>query len=313
MIQYILKKILTLFLTLFFVVTLTFILMHLIPGDPFSQEQAVPKEIRAALFSHYGLDQPLHIQYIKYIKGLLTGNLGPSFKYEGRTVNDIIRDSFPISALLGSIALVLAIFWGILWGSLAAFSKGKWMDHLAMLIAVIGMSIPAAILGASLQYIFAIKWSLLPIARAGTLKHLILPAISLASFPSAFIARLVRRNIIETLQKDFILTAKAKGLSNFQIWKNHVLKNSLLPVISYVGTLFAKIVTGSFIIEKIFGIPGLGSWLINSVINRDYTIIIGLAIFYNIILLLTMFIVDILYVLIDPRIKNPLDTDVVHV
>ncbi len=305
---YIFKKFLLLLSTLFFVITVTFILMKAIPGDPFSQEQALPNEIRKSLFAHYGLDQPLHIQYLKYLKGVVTWNLGPSFKYEGRTVNDILRDGFPISATLGAIALITAFVWGVLWGSIAAFYKGKWQDSCAMTIAVLGMSIPAAILAAFLQYLFAIKWGLFPIARIGTLKHLVLPAISLSAFPSAFIARLTRTSIIETLQKEFIVTARAKGLSNFEIWKNHILKNSLLPVIAYTGTLFAKIVTGSFIIEKIFGIPGLGCWFVNSVINRDYTIILGLTIFYNIILLLAIFFVDILYLFLDPRIKNPRHT-----
>ena len=302
---YIFKKFLLLFSTLFFVITVTFILMKIIPGDPFSQEDALPHEIRKSLFAHYGLDKPLHVQYIKYLKGIVTWNLGPSFKYEGRTVNDILRDSFPISALLGTIALITALVWGILWGSIAAFYRGKWQDTLSMTIAVLGMSLPAAILAAFLQYLFAIKWGFFPIARIGTIKHLILPAISLSAFPSAFIALLTRSSMVETLQKDFIITARAKGLSNFEIWKNHVLKNSLLPIVAYTGTLFAKIVTGSFIIEKIFGIPGLGCWFVNSVINRDYTIILGLTIFYNIILLLAIFVVDVLYLFLDPRIKRP--------
>lgn len=278
--------------------------MKLIPGDPFAQEQAVPKEIMESLYRYYGLDQPLYVQYGKYLKGIATWNLSPSFKYEARTVNDIIKDGFPISALLGLFAICLALFWGILWGSIAALYRGKWQDHIAMTIAVLGMSVPGFIMATILQYVFAIKLSLLPIARASSLKHFILPAISLSSFPSAFIARLTRSSMVEVLEKDFILTARAKGLSNYQIWSKHVLKNSMLPVLSYMGTLFSSVITGSFVVEKIFGIPGLGSWLVSSIMNRDYPIIMGLTVFYSIIVMLTICVVDILYLLVDPRIKE---------
>lgn len=302
--KYIVKKLLFFALTLFTVVTLTFFLMKSIPGDPFTQEQTIPEEIMKSLYEHYGLDKPLHIQYFKYIKGFLTLDLGPSFKYEGRTTNQIIREGFPISATLGCIALMLAIFWGVLWGSIAAFYKEKFLDHFAMILAVAGMSVPSFITATLLQYIFSIKLGVLPIARWGTFAHMILPAIALASFPSAFIARMTRASMVEVLQKEYILTAKAKGLSKFQIWKKHVLKNSLLPVISYLGTLFASITTGSFIVEKIFGIPGLGGWMVSSITNRDYTIIMGLTIFYSFILLISITITDIIYFFLDPRIKD---------
>jgi oligopeptide transport system permease protein len=302
--KYILKKLLYFAITLFTVVTLTFFLMKSIPGDPFTQEQAIPEEIMQNLYEHYGLDKPLHIQYLKYIKGFLTLDLGPSFKYEGRTTNQIIKEGFPISATLGLIAFGLAIFWGILWGSIAAFYKGRYLDHFGMLLAVAGMSVPSFITATLLQYIFSIKLGVLPIARWGTFSHMILPAIALASFPSAFIARMTRASMVEVLQKEYILTAKAKGLSKFQIWKKHVLKNSLLPVISYLGTLFASITTGSFIVEKIFGIPGLGGWMVSSITNRDYTIIMGLTIFYSFILLISITITDIIYFFLDPRIKD---------
>jgi len=286
------------------VVTLTFILMKSIPGDPFMEEQAIPEEIKQSLFAHYGLDQPFHIQYLQYLKGVVTWDLGPSFKYEGRTVNDIINDGFFVSASLGALALIIALFWGVLWGSIAAFFRGKWQDHTSMTIAVLGMSMPSFLMATILQYGFAIKLGILPIARWGSFEHMILPAIALSAFPSAFIARLTRASMVEVLEKDYILTARSKGLSNFKIWKNHILKNSLLPVVSYMGTLVTNVLTGSFVVEKIFGIPGLGSWFVNSITNRDYTIILGLAIFYSLILMAVIFIVDVLYFFIDPRIKN---------
>jgi len=268
------------------------------------EEQAIPEEIKQSLFAHYGLDQPFHIQYLQYLKGVVTWDLGPSFKYEGRTVNDIINDGFFVSASLGALALIIALFWGVLWGSIAAFFRGKWQDHTSMTIAVLGMSMPSFLMATILQYGFAIKLGILPIARWGSFEHMILPAIALSAFPSAFIARLTRASMVEVLEKDYILTARSKGLSNFKIWKNHILKNSLLPVVSYMGTLVTNVLTGSFVVEKIFGIPGLGSWFVNSITNRDYTIILGLAIFYSLILMAVIFIVDVLYFFIDPRIKN---------
>ena len=305
-IKYFLKKLLISLVTLFFVVTLTFVLMKSIPGDPFMQEQAIPAEIIKSLYSHYGLDQPIYIQYAKYIKGILTWDLGPSFKYEGRTINDIIRDGFPISFSLGCFALFLALFWGILWGSIAAFYRGRTQDRFATVIAVLGMSVPSFIMATFLQYLFGMKLGLLPIARWGGFSHMILPAIAISSFPSAFIARLTKTSMIEVLDKEYIITARSKGLSLFEIWRDHVFKNSLLPVISYLGSLTANILTGSFVVEKIFGIPGLGAWFVNSITNRDYTIILGLTIFYSSLLILTIFISDLLFFLLDPRIKNNL-------
>ena len=293
--KYIFKKLVFFAITLFTVVTLTFFLMKSIPGDPFTQEQTIPQEIMTNLYEHYGLDKPLHVQYLKYVKGFLTLDFGPSFKYEGRTTNQIISEGFPVSVTLGLVAFVLALCWGIFWGSVAAFY---------MIIAVGGMSVPSFITATLLQYVFSIKLGLLPIARWGTIAHMILPAIALASFPSAFIARMTRASMVEVLQKEYILTAMAKGLSKYQIWKGHVLKNSLLPVISYLGPLFASITTGSFIIEKIFGIPGLGGWMVSSITNRDYTIIMGLTIFYSFILLTSITITDIIYFALDPRIKD---------
>lgn len=301
---YLLKKLAISLTTLFFVVTLTFVLMKSIPGDPFLQEQAIPEEIMKSLHAHYGLDQPIYIQYGKYIKGILTWDLGPSFKYEGRTINDIIQDGFPISFSLGLFALTLALIWGIFWGSVAAFYRGKWQDRFGTVIAVLGMSVPSFIMATFLQYIFGIKLGILPIARWGGLSHMILPAIAIASFPSAFIARLIKTSMVEVLEKDYIITARSKGLTTFEIWRGHVFKNSILPLTAYLGSLTANIFTGSFVVEKIFGIPGIGSWFVNSITNRDYTIIMGLTIFYSSILMFTIFVSDLLSVLLDPRIKN---------
>jgi oligopeptide transport system permease protein len=277
--------------------------MKIIPGNPFTEERAVPKEILESLHKHYGLDKPLHTQYINYLESLLRWDFGPSFKYKGRSVNAIINEGFSVSAVLGLEALFLALSIGIFLGTIAALYQKKWQDYAALLFTVVGISIPSFILATLLQYTFALKLGILPIARWGTFAHSILPAISLAALPTAFITRLVRANMLEVLQQDYIKTAKAKGLPMRRIIFHHALRNAILPVISYLGQLIANILVGSFVIEKIFGIPGLGQWFVISITNRDYTAIMGTTIFYSIILLSCMFIVDILYGYIDPRIK----------
>lgn len=299
---YLLKKSAILLFTLFCIVTLTFILMKAIPGDPFSEEQPMPKEILESLKHHYGLDQPLYIQYGMYLKSIATWNLGPSYKYKSRTVNDIIKDGFPISAILGLEALFLSISVGIFLGTVAAVRQNKWQDHAAMLIAVAGTSIPSFIFATLLQYALALKLGLFPIALWGTFSHTVLPAIALAALPTAFIARLTRANMLEVLHQDYIKAAKAKGLSEQKVLTRHAMRNALLPVIAYLGQLTANIIPGSFIIERIFGIPGLGQWFVNSVTNRDYTVIMGTTVFYSIILLVMTFLIDILYGLVNPRI-----------
>lgn len=304
--KYLLHKLFFFCSTLFLVITFTFFLMKALPGDPFTQEQTIPEEIMKSLYAHYGLDEPLHIQYIKYLKGVVTWNLGPSFKHEGRTINDVIADGFPVSALLGTFALIVALVWGIACGSIAALYRGKWQDFLAMTFSILGMSVPSFIFATLLQYFFAIKFPFFPIARWGTLAHMVLPGLALAAFPSAFIAKLTRSSMIEVQSKEFILTAQAKGLSPFKIWRSHILKNSLLPIVSYTGSLFANIMTGSFVIEKIFGIPGLGYWFVSSIGNRDYTMILGLTIFYSTLFMLAIFCTDLLLFLLDPRIKSSL-------
>jgi len=297
------KKLSYLLIALFFVCTLTFFLMKAIPGDPFLQEQAVPEEILKSLRAHYGLDQPILTQYFKYMKGILTWNLGPSFKYEMQTVNQIIKEGFPISFVIGAEALTFALLGGISLGTISSFFHKKSQDHLLMLLAVVGISVPSYILATVLQYIVAMKLNLLPVARWGTFAHTILPSLALGALPMAYIARLTRANMVEVIGQDYILTAKAKGLSPFKIAMHHLLKNSLLPVITYLGPLSSSILTGSFVIEKIFGIPGLGGWFVSSIINRDYTVIMGVTVFYSTILMLSIFCVDLLYYLLDPRLR----------
>lgn len=301
--RYLLKRLISNILALWVIITITFFLMKAIPGDPFTQEKALPKEILQALYNHYKLNDPWYMQYVHYLKSVATWNLGPSFKYQARTVNEIIKSGFPVSAILGLEAMALAITFGISLGTIAALKQNRWQDYTAMIIAVIGISIPSFILAATLQYLLSIRLDLFPVARWGTFHQSILPALSLAALPTAFIARLTRANMVEVLSMDYIKTARAKGQNDFVVILKHALRNALLPVITYIGMLTANILTGSFVIEKIFGIPGLGQWFINSVTNRDYTVIMGITVFYSIILLGAIFLVDLAYAWVDPRIK----------
>lgn len=303
MIRFIFKKILILLFSLFIVATLTFALMHIIPGDPFTQEKAVPEEILKAMYHHYGLDQPWYVQYGRYLKGLVTFDLGPSFKYQGRTVTEIIREGFPVSLILGVQALCIAVFCGLSLGCIASLKHFKWQDHFTMIFAVIGISVPSFILATFLQYLLGMKLDLLPVARWGSFEHSILPALSLSALPMAFIARLTRANMVEIMQQDYIQTARSKGLNSFQIVYRHALRNTLLPIITYLGPLTTSVLTGSFAVEKIFGIPGLGQWFVMSITNRDYTVIMGTTVFYSVILMTCIFIVDIVYCFVDPRIE----------
>lgn len=300
---YLLKKLAFMLASLFVIVSITFFLMKAIPGNPFSNERGMPQEIFEALQDHYGLRDPWYEQYGRYLKSVVTWDLGPSFKYKGRSVNAIIKEGFPISATLGLAALLLAVSVGITLGTIAALHQNRWQDYTAMISAVMGISVPSFILATLLQYIFALKLGWFPVARWGGWQHIVLPAIALAALPTAFIARLTRSSMLEVLQLDYIKTAKAKGLSTTRVITKHALANAILPVISYLGQLTVNILVGSFIIEKIFGIPGLGQWFVTSVSNRDYTVIMGTTVFYSIILLTAMFLVDVLYVWIDPRIK----------
>jgi oligopeptide transport system permease protein len=302
--KFIIHKLLYLFLSLFLIVTLTFFLMKAIPGDPFTQEQALPKEIHQALRKHYGLEDPWYKQYAHYLHSVITWDLGPSFKYKGRSVNDIINTGFPVSAILGLEALFLALTLGIIIGSVSAVRHRKWEDEASMIMTGIGLSIPSFILATLLQYLFAYKLGIFPIARWGSFMQSVLPAISLAALPAAFIARLVRSNLLEVLQQDYIKTAKAKGLNASAVIIKHGLRNALMPVLSYMGQLSTNVLVGSFVIEKIFSIPGLGYSFVSSVSNRDYTVIMGTTVFYSIILLSAMFIVEIAYGILDPRLKS---------
>ena len=290
-------------LVLWVIVTVTFLLMHAIPGGPFTAEKALPEAVLKNIEARYHLNDPLPKQYWDYLVNLLQGDLGPSFKYESRTVNEIIAESFPVSAELGAVAVALSVVVGIPAGMLGALYQNRWPDHLVMLFATVGISVPSFILATLLIYIFALWLELLPAAMWAGPEFTILPSLALAGLPIAFVARLTRSSMLEVLSQDYIRTARAKGLAPFNIMWRHALKNAMLPVVTYLGPMIAAIFTGSFVIESIFAIPGLGRHFVTSIYNRDYTVILGITVFYSALLVIMNFLVDLAYVWLDPRIK----------
>ncbi|UOQ50468.1 ABC transporter permease [Gracilibacillus caseinilyticus] len=303
MITYIVKRLGYIILSLYFIITITFFLMHAAPGGPFASERALTPAIEEQMNEAYGLNDPILVQYFDYLVNAFTFDFGPSFKYVGQEVNDIIIRGLPYSLVLGLESMFIALAVGVLLGVIAAVKHNKFGDYTAMVIAVLGISVPSFIMAAGLQYIFSIQMQVLPIARFTSFAHTILPAIALASTPLAFIARLMRSSMLDVLSMDYIKTAKAKGIGQRVVTYRHGLRNAILPVISYIGPLIASILTGSFVIEKIFGIPGLGNEFVVSVTNRDYTVIMGTTVFYSVLLLVSILIVDLIYGFVDPRIK----------
>ncbi|TFB18891.1 ABC transporter permease [Filobacillus milosensis] len=301
--RYLIQRFGSMVVSLFFIVTITFILMQLAPGGPFASEKKIPPEIEQQMNEKYGLNDPLHIQYFNYLKDVAQWDFGPSFKYTGQSVNDIINRSFEYSLLLGLESIFLALSIGVFLGVIAALRHNTSVDYTAMVIAVLGISVPNFILAAALQYFFAMKLGVLPVARFDSFLHTILPAVALATTPMAFIARLMRSSMLDVLNSDYIKTAKAKGLNERVVTYRHALRNAIMPVVSYLGPLVVAILTGSFVIEEIFDIPGLGAEFVNSVTNRDYTVIMGTTVFFSALLLVSILLVDLLYTLIDPRIK----------
>ncbi|MDQ0273670.1 ABC transporter permease [Cytobacillus purgationiresistens] len=301
--MYFTRRVFSMLVTLWIIVTLTFLIMHSIPGDPFSTDaKALPEDVLENMREKYNLDKPLPLQYVLYIKNLLLLDFGPSIQ-SNRDVNTMIATGFGASAILGLQSLVLSIILGIGLGGLAALYHHRFLDFLSMLIAIIGISVPSFILAPLLIKYAAVEWGLLPVASWGTWQHTILPTIALTVGPVAIIARFVRASMIEVLNQNYIRTAEAKGLSDFQVVLRHGLRNGLIPVITFIGPLFASLITGTFVIEKIFAIPGIGKYFVDSIFNRDYPVILGTTIFYSIILIITLFLIDLSYRFIDPRIK----------
>lgn len=302
--MYIVKRLLTMLLTIWVITTLTFVIMHSIPGDPFSSDSDVlPEEVLNNMRAKFNLDQPLPVQYVLYLKNLATFDLGPSIESETRDVNTLIAEGLPVSALLGFQALVIALVFGTALGILAALFHNRAIDYVSMGIAILGISIPSFILAPLLIKFFAVKWGMLPVASWGTWNHTVLPSLALATGPLAIIARFMRSSMLEVLKQNYMKTADAKGLGSAGIVVKHGIRNAIIPVISFMGPLVAHLLTGTFVIEKIFAIPGLGKYFVDSIFNRDYPVILGTTIFFSLVLIVTLFLIDLSYRLIDPRIK----------
>ncbi|WP_133572700.1 ABC transporter permease [Maritalea mobilis] len=303
MLQYLIKRILMMALTLFLIITLTFFLMHAIPGGPFTSEKMLAPEIEAALNAKYGLDKPIWQQYLSYLQGILTFDLGPSFKYPGVRVNDLIREGLPVTAQTGFLAMLCVVALGIPLGIVAALNQNKWQDTTIMAVATMGVAIPSYVLATIALYLFALQWNLVPTFGLDDWRGYILPVAALSGFWLSFIARLSRSSLLEVLGQDYMVTARAKGLHPQTILFKHGMRNALIPIVTVLGPVVANLLTGSFVIEQIFALPGIGRHFVLSISNRDYTTIMGITIFYAAFLMLMILIVDLLYMVLDPRIK----------
>lgn len=313
--KFLVKRIIASFITLLLIITITFVLLHKLPGDPFQGEKAIPPQIKANLMAKYNLDKPLSTQYKTYLEQLSKADLGLSMKERGRSVNSVIKESFPVSADLGIRAILFGLIVGIPLGILSALFRNKLIDRFSMIIAVIGISVPSFIIAGLLQlYAVNIHKEILinklhlPLGRIlltgwDSPAKKILPVIALGLFIVAEIARLTRSKMIEIMEQDYIKLAIAKGVSPFKIVMTHALRNALLPIITIISPTIAGVLTGSFVIETMFGIPGLGKYYIGSIIDRDYTMVLGVTVFYAAFLILMMIIMDLVYALVDPKIK----------
>ena len=303
MVKYIAKRIGLAIVTIWAVATITFFLMNLVPGGPFLSEKAISPQATAALDAKYGLDKPLFQQYLTYITDALHGDFGDSLKQRGRTVMDIIKMKFPVSARVGGVSVLVSLILGVPLGCIAALKRGKFADSLISVEATCGIAVPSFVICTLLLYFFGVKLQILPTMGLTTAKHYVMPVMALAFYPTAYIMRLMRSSMLDVLGQDYMRTAKAKGLAGGKILFKHALRNAILPVITYVGPLLAYTVTGSFVVEKIFTIPGLGGEFIAAINGRDYTLIMGTTIFLATLIILMNVVVDIVYKLVDPRIK----------
>ena len=304
MARYVLRRIGSALVILWVIISITFVLMHAIPGGPFTSEKKLPPQVKASIEAKYHLDDPLWKQYADYIGGVVTGDLGPSYKYEGRSVNDIIGESFPVSAQLGLLALCVAVVGGIAAGAISAMRPNGVIDYAITFVSTLGISVPTFIIGAVLVYVVGSELGWLPVAMWRGPSYMILPVLTLAAQPMAFIARLTRSGLLDVYQQEYIRTARAKGLGAWNILIRHALGNAILPVITYIGPLAASLLTGSFIVETIFAIPGLGQYFVTSIYNRDYTVILGVTVFYSTLIVVLNIIVDMIYPIIDPRVTT---------
>lgn len=302
------KRILQGIITVWFIATATFFAMHNVPGDPLMNDRAVTEAMRANLEAKYGLDKPLFTQYVIYLGNLSRGDFGLSFSQENREVNDIIRQHFPVSAILGILAVVIAAAGGVLWGALTALYRNRLPDYIIMFLVILGISVPSFVVAAlsqlalvNLNALFNVN--LLPVAGWGTIRHMLVPALVLGLGTMAYLTRLMRSSMLEVISSDYVRTAKAKGLPPARIFTRHQLRNAILPVVTVLGPAIAAITTGGFVVELVFAIPGLGRYFVQAVQQLDYTVIMGTTVFYGAFLVFMVIVVDVLYGVIDPRVR----------
>ena len=308
MLNYILKRVLSGVVTVWFIATATFMAMHAVPGDPLSSEKEVSPEIRKNLEKKYGLDKPVTVQYVIYLGNMLKGDFGISFTQQNRMVNDIIREHFPVSAILGILALIFAAVGGILWGALTALYRNKLPDIVIMFLVILGVSVPGFVFAALSQITIVLinkasGTSVFPVAGWGSIMHMWVPAFVLGIGTMAYLTRLMRSSMLEVINSDFIRTANAKGLSALRIFFVHQLRNAVLPVVTILGPAIATITTGGFVVELVFAIPGLGRYFVEAIQQMDYTVIMGTTVFYGAFLVVMVTTVDIIYAYVDPRIR----------
>jgi len=303
MLKFFFKRILHGIPVLIVVATLTFIIMRLVPGGPFDEEKKLPPEILANIQAKYHLDKPVAVQYLLYMKQLVQGDMGPSYKYIGRDVTDILADTFPVSLTLGLLAMLIVVGLGVPAGVWAAYRQNSVVDRVCVFLATLGISVPSFVLGTVLVWLVSHKLHWLPPALWEGPRHMILPALALGAPFAGYIARLTRSAVLEVLASDYIRTARAKGLTESVVLLKHTLKNSLYPIVSVLGPLTAGLVTGSFVIEFIFSIPGMGSFFITAVTNRDYPLIMGVTLVYALLIVLANIVVDMIYMWLDPRVR----------
>ena len=303
MVKYILNRVLVAILTMFVLATVTFFLLRLVPGDPFAGPKVVP-EVKERLRVHYGLDKPLAEQYLIYMGNILRGDFGYSLAKRGYRVNDVIKDAFPQSLDLGIRAMIMSIIFGIFFGIIAALNRGKPLDYLTVILVLIGISVPSFVFAALLQYFFGVYLKILPVARYDTFWHTLMPSFALSLGTMAVLARYMRASMLEVMTADYIKTARAKGLRNTQIVIHHQVRNALFPILTILGPAIAMVLTGSFIIESIFAIPGLGRHYVLAIQNLDYTLVMGLTLFFGVFLIVMNLLVDFTYGIIDPRVRR---------
>ena len=301
---FLVKRVLSSIATLFIIITITFFLMHAVPGGPFALNEKLSQGVIKAMETKYGLDKPLIQQYGIYMKNLVKGDLGLSIaSKEGKTVNYIIRTKFPVSARLGGLSIILALVLGLLMGSFAALRHEKFVDRLVMFISTLGIAVPGFIMGMLLLLLFGVALRWLNFIGLNSPADYILPTFTLAFYPACFIARLIRSSLLDVLGQDYIRTARAKGIKGYSILLKHAMRNAILPVVTYLGPLIAYVLVGSFVVERIFSIPGLGLFFVQSITSRDYPLIMGTTIFLAALIIFMNLVVDIIYGVIDPRIK----------